>query len=117
MTKGKRNKMLLSLSIALTSFIAFNGNANAAVAAPRIAEQTSLEQGSEVKQARTSNEALQDWKNWVDDHAYSLNSIQPESFESKIASNKFEDLEMLKPLLHDKRIVFFRRKLAWCCRV
>jgi len=71
--------MLLSLSIALTSFIAFNGNANAAVAAPKIAEQTSLEQGSEVKQARTSNEALQDWKNWVNDHAYSLNSIQPES--------------------------------------
>lgn len=107
MTKGKRNKMLLSLSIALTSFIAFNGNANAAVAAPKIAEQTSLEQGSEVKQARTSNEALQDWKNWVNDHAYSLNSIQPESFESiKIASSKFEDLEMLKPLLHDKRIVF-----------
>lgn len=43
----------------------------------------------------------------MNDHAYSLTSIQPEPASSqKIPSNKFEDLAMLKPLLHDKRIVF-----------
>jgi len=46
-------------------------------------------------------------KKWANDHAYSLSSIQPETFDGqKIPANKFDDLEMLKPLLHDKRIVF-----------
>ena len=44
---------------------------------------------------------------WTNDHAYSLTSIQPETVgQQNIPSTKFEDLEMLKPLLHDKRIVF-----------
>ncbi|WP_068985040.1 erythromycin esterase family protein [Lysinibacillus xylanilyticus] len=107
MSKGKKRKVLLSLSIALTSFAAFNGVSNASTAVPALEERVAVENNSEVKQARTSNETLQDWKKWTNDHAYSLTSIQPETVgQQKISSDKFEDLEMLKPLLQDKRIVF-----------
>ncbi|MFJ3390338.1 MULTISPECIES: erythromycin esterase family protein [unclassified Lysinibacillus] len=107
MTKGKKRKVLLSLSIALTSFVAFNGVSNASAAVPVVEERVALDNKLEVKQARTSSETLQDWKKWTNDHAYSLTSIQPEAVgQQNIPSTKFEDLEMLKPLLHDKRIVF-----------
>ncbi|MCL1697227.1 erythromycin esterase family protein [Lysinibacillus sp. BPa_S21] len=107
MTKGKKRKVLLSLSIALTSFVTFNGVSNASVAVPAIEERVAFDNKLEVKAARTSNETLQDWKKWTNDHAYSLTSIQPEAVgKQNIPSTKFEDLEMLKPLLHDKRIVF-----------
>lgn len=90
--------------MALTSLIAFSGITSALAAVPAIKEQ---ENYGMVQQARTSNETLQDWKKWANDHAYSLSSIQPEAISAqKIPSSKFEDLEMLKPLLHDKRIVF-----------
>lgn len=107
MSKGKKRKVLLSLSIALTSFAAFNGVSNASAAVPAVEERVALDNNLEVKQARTSSETLQDWKKWTSDHAYSLTSIQPEAVgQQNIPSTKFEDLEMLKPLLHDKRIVF-----------
>ncbi|MEB2281875.1 erythromycin esterase family protein [Lysinibacillus xylanilyticus] len=107
MTKGKKRKVLLSLSIALTSFAAFNGASSASAAIPAVEERVALDNKLEVKQARTSSETLQDWKKWTNDHAYSLTSIQPETVgQQNIPSTKFEDLEMLKPLLHDKRIVF-----------
>ncbi|MGE7997765.1 erythromycin esterase family protein [Lysinibacillus sp. NPDC093190] len=107
MIKGKKRKVLLSLSIALTNFVAFNGVSNASAAVPAVEERVALDNKLEVKQTRTSNETLQDWKKWTNDHAYSLTSIQPEAVgQQNIPSTKFEDLEMLKPLLHDKRIVF-----------
>ncbi len=92
------------LSTALTSLIVFSGITSASAADPAIKEK---EKYGAVQQARTTTETLEDWKKWVNDHAYSLTSIQPEPASSqKIPSNKFEDLAMLKPLLHDKRIVF-----------
>lgn len=92
------------LSTALTSLIVFSGITSASAAAPAVKEQ---EKYGVAQQARTTTETLEDWKTWVNDHAYSLTSIQPETASSKkIPSNKFEDLAMLKPLLHDKRIVF-----------
>ncbi len=92
------------LSTALTSLIVFSGITSASAADPAIKEQ---EKYGAVQQARTTTVTLEDWKKWVNDHAYSLTSIQPEPASSqKIPSNKFEDLAMLKPLLHDKRIVF-----------
>ncbi|EAZ86744.1 erythromycin esterase family protein [Lysinibacillus fusiformis] len=92
------------LSTALTSLIVLCGITSASAAAPAIKEQ---EKYGAVQQARTTTETLEDWKKWVNDHAYSLTSIQPEPASSqKIPSTKFEDLAMLKPLLHDKRIVF-----------
>lgn len=107
MTKGKKRKVLLSLTIALTSFAAFSGLSNASAAVPVVDERGALDNSLGVKQARTSSETLQDWKKWTNDHAYSLTSIQPEAIDQQnIPSTKFEDLEMLKPLLHDKRIVF-----------
>jgi len=92
------------LSTALTSLIVFSGITSASAAAPAIKEQ---EKYGVVQQARTTTETLEDWKKWVNDHAYSLTYIQPEKASSKkIPSTKFEDLAMLKPILHDKRIVF-----------
>lgn len=88
----------------LTDIVGFS---SASAAAPSITEEITIENDLTVKQARTSNETIIEWKNWVNDHAYSLTSIQPEKVEQqKIPSSNFEDLEMLKPLLHDKRIVF-----------
>ncbi|MFJ7921132.1 erythromycin esterase family protein [Lysinibacillus fusiformis] len=102
MKQYRKRKALLST--ALTSLIVFSGITSASAAAPAIKEQ---EKYGVVQQARTTTETLEDWKKWVNDHAYSLTSIQPEPASSqKIPSTKFEDLGMLKPLLHDKRIVF-----------
>ncbi|MFL1998018.1 erythromycin esterase family protein [Lysinibacillus irui] len=105
MKKARKHKVLLSF--ALASLMTLNGVASVSAAVPAKEQQVNIENKSTVKQARTSNETLLDWKNWVNDHAYSLSSIQPEvSSGTKIPSNQFADLEMLKPLLHDKRIVF-----------
>ncbi|GAA0393556.1 erythromycin esterase family protein [Paenibacillus motobuensis] len=54
--------------------------------------------------ARTTQETLADWEAWTKNHAYRLETIKP--VEGKIEPGSFKDLEMLKPLLHDKRIVF-----------
>ncbi|MCS1390206.1 erythromycin esterase family protein [Lysinibacillus boronitolerans] len=103
MRKARKHKVLLSF--ALASLMTVSGVVNVSAAVP-VNEQI-IKNDSAVKQARTSNETLLDWKKWVNDHAYSLSSIQPETFAGqKIPANKFDDLEMLKPLLHDKRIVF-----------
>ena len=63
MKKGKKCKVLLSLSIALTSFAAFNGVSSASAAIPAVEERVALDNKLEVKQARTTSETLQDWKN------------------------------------------------------
>lgn len=103
MRKARKHKVLLSF--ALASLMTVSGVVNVSAAVP-VNEQI-IKNDSAVKQARTSNETLLDWKKWANDHAYSLSSIQPETFNvQKIPANKFDDLEMLKPLLHDKRIVF-----------
>ncbi len=110
MRKARKHKVLLSF--ALASLMTVSGVVNVSAAVP-VNEQI-IKNDSAVKQARTSNETLLDWKKWVNDHAYSLSSIQPETFDGqKIPANKFNDLEMLKPLLHDKRIVFLGGKLSW----
>lgn len=103
MRKARKHKVLLSFTLA--SLMTVSGVVNVSAAVP-VNEQI-IKNDSAVKQARTSNETLLDWKKWANDHAYSLSSIQPETFDGqKIPANKFDDLEMLKPLLHDKRIVF-----------
>ncbi|WP_227793415.1 erythromycin esterase family protein [Paenibacillus guangzhouensis] len=68
-----------------------------------------LGQGPEAKTARSYQTAVSDWKRWVADHAYALHTIQPESWSANggsIAQDKFSDLDMLIPLLADKRIVY-----------
>ncbi|MFJ7375053.1 erythromycin esterase family protein [Lysinibacillus capsici] len=103
MRKARKHKVLLSF--ALASLMTVSGVVN--VSAAVLVNEQIIKNDSAVKQARTSNETLLDWKKWANDHAYSLSSIQPETFDGqKIPANKFDDLEMLKPLLHDKRIVF-----------
>ncbi|WP_107840402.1 hypothetical protein [Metasolibacillus meyeri] len=48
---------------------------------------------AEVQQTSTVDETIEEWKEWANDHAYKLTSIQP--------TDDFENVEMLKPLLHD----------------
>ncbi|MFD0617853.1 erythromycin esterase family protein [Paenibacillus sp. GCM10027629] len=63
----------------------------------------------QVRTARSYQAALSDWKRWAADHAYALNTIQPEPWSSNggsIAQDKFSDLDMMIPLLADKRIVY-----------
>ncbi|WP_051217383.1 hypothetical protein [Paenibacillus assamensis] len=52
---------------------------------------------------------MADWISWIKDNAYALDSIEPEKIEfgsGKIAKKEFDDLQMLKPLLQSKRIVY-----------
>ncbi|GGG19858.1 erythromycin esterase family protein [Paenibacillus aceti] len=74
---------------------------------PAYAEAQATNPRSEAESqlvARTTKETLADWEVWTRDHAYRLETIKP--VEGKIEPGSFNDLEMLKPLLHDKRIVF-----------
>ncbi|MCY9541589.1 erythromycin esterase family protein [Paenibacillus alvei] len=59
--------------------------------------------------ARSYQVALSEWKHWAVDHAYAMSKIQPEQWSSSggwIEQGKFSDLDMLIPLLADKRIVY-----------
>ncbi|NWL86670.1 erythromycin esterase [Paenibacillus sp. 79R4] len=67
-------------------------------------EVNSLSETPTHQVARTTQETLADWEAWTRDHAYRLETIKP--VEGKIEPGSFKDLDMLKPLLHDKRIVF-----------
>lgn len=63
----------------------------------------------QVRTARSYQATLSDWKRWAADHAYALHTIQPESWSSNggsIGQDKFSDLDILIPLLADKRIVY-----------
>ena len=103
MKKARKHKVLLSFVLA--SLLTLNGVASVSAAVPTT-EQVNIENDSTVKQARTSNETLLDWKNG---RMIMHTACHPSSLKclmDKNPSNKFEDLEMLKPLLHDKRIVF-----------
>lgn len=71
MRKARKHKVLLSF--ALASLMTVSGVVNVSAAVP-VNEQI-IKNDSAVKQARTSNETLLDWKKWVNDHAYSLSSI------------------------------------------
>ncbi|MGF7048265.1 erythromycin esterase [Paenibacillus sp. DS2015] len=57
-----------------------------------------------VTEVRTAGEAIHEWESWTAEHAYKLESIQP--VDDQEGAGQFKDLDMLKPLLHDKRIVF-----------
>ncbi|MCY9528529.1 MULTISPECIES: erythromycin esterase family protein [Paenibacillus] len=59
--------------------------------------------------ARNYQAALSEWKRWAADHAYTWNHIQPEQWSPNggaIVQDKMSDLDMLIPLLADKRIVY-----------
>jgi len=95
-----------SLSLALASVIALGTMLS--FGAPIHAQASSDKQVGQLEQARTSSQTREDWKNWLSDNAVSLNSINPEQTgsDARIAPEKFADLEALKPLLQDKRIVY-----------
>lgn len=97
MLKNKTKHMLTAfiLTASVIGSTVFTGN-SAYAAAEAV-------QGK-VTEVRTSNEAVAEWESWTKDHAYKLESIQPAN--SKGGAGQFKDLDMLKPLLHDKRIVF-----------
>ncbi|WP_019419421.1 erythromycin esterase family protein [Paenibacillus sp. OSY-SE] len=55
----------------------------------------------------TSTDFRQQWENWIRENAYALDTIQPvEMKDGQIHKDSFADLDMLKPLLLDKRIVY-----------
>lgn len=97
MLKNKTGRMLTAMTLAASIIggTVFTGS-RAYAAAEAV-------QGN-VTEVRTSSEAIAEWEDWAKDHAYKLDSIQP--VNSKAGAEQFKDLDMLKPLLHDKRIVF-----------
>lgn len=97
---GKMNKRKLAGIIAA----AVLGAQLFASTAPVYAAELNQMGEAVSKVARTTKEALADWEAWTRDHAYRLDTIKP--VEDKIEKESFKDLAMLKPLLHDKRIVF-----------
>ena len=73
-------------------------------AASSTAVETIHGQVTQVETAKTSDEKIAEWNKWARDHAYRLESIQPAKTGQE--TDSFSDLEMLRPLLHDKRMVF-----------
>lgn len=112
--RGRFSIVLLTLTM-ITATLASTGNpartahgeAGAGTSSQSVNGTTVHEQ--QGRTARSYQAALSDWKRWAADHAYALNTIQPEPWSSNggdITQDKFSDLDMLIPLLADKRIVY-----------
>ncbi|MCR8846497.1 erythromycin esterase family protein [Paenibacillus sp. SC116] len=108
--------LLLTATVALTS-VSYAAAPSSIVFAqsntPSKQEEQSEQQADkqteqkESKQARSYTEAITDWKKYANDYAYVLKSIQPEKrVNGAVPEGNFEDLNMLVPLLADKRIVY-----------
>lgn len=89
---------LLTVSI-LGAAVTLEGGSRTAYAA-----ENSQNQAAEGKGARTSDEKIADWNAWAKENVYRLDTIQPSNGDG--GADSFRDLNMLKPLLYDKRIVF-----------
>ncbi|MGF9698001.1 erythromycin esterase family protein [Paenibacillus sp. MABNR03] len=99
--KRKIGTVLALTSAILASSLYPTGLAGAAASATM---ETIQGQVTQVQSAKTSDEKIAEWNEWARDHAYRLDSIQP--VKTGQEPDSFSDLEMLKPLLYDKRIVF-----------
>ena len=97
MLKQKTEKMLIACMLTASIIGGTVVTGSSAYAASESAE-------GKVAEVRTSKDAIAEWESWIKDHAYKLESIQPVGIKG--GEGQFKDLEMLKPLLHDKRIVF-----------
>lgn len=101
MTLHKTRKAFTALMLAT---VLLGGTASYAGSAQAAAPDTIQGKVTEVRPARTHEEKIAEWEAWAADHAYKLDSIQPVGSNGK--PDSFQDLEMLKPLLQDKRFVF-----------
>lgn len=106
--------VLLGSVIAFGTLLSFGATAHGQAAAEtkqgegKAAAQASAGTADAVPdRARTSTEARLEWKQWMKDNAIALDSIQPEAApQALIPAERFADLDALKPLLEDKRIVY-----------
>ncbi|MCY7484218.1 erythromycin esterase family protein [Paenibacillus alvei] len=107
MKSQKLNWKRQSMSLALASVIALSTLLSFGVV-PVYGQASADKQDAQLDQARTSSQTRDDWKKWLNDNAFSIQSIQPEQtgLDAYIVPEKFTDLEALRPLLQDKRIVY-----------
>ncbi|XGA14761.1 erythromycin esterase family protein [Paenibacillus thiaminolyticus] len=105
--------VLLASVIACGTLLSFGATAHGEAAANdkqgagKAAAPSSAGTAAAPDRARTSTEARQEWKQWMKDNAIALDSIQPEAAtHALIPAERFADLDGLKPLLQDKRIVY-----------
>lgn len=105
--------VLLASVMACGTLLSFGATAHGEAAAndkpevDKAAVQSSAGTAAAPDRARTSTEARQEWKQWMKDNAIALDSIQPEAAtHALIPAERFADLDALKPLLQDKRIVY-----------
>lgn len=102
MTKWTRRSVqlfaasVISLSALFSWAPAAHGEANPAAAASTAAVSGTV-----------STKFRQQWEDWLRTNAYALDTIQPAATkDGQAAEGSFADLDMLKPLLLDKRIVY-----------
>ncbi|MCM3494932.1 erythromycin esterase family protein [Paenibacillus lactis] len=101
MTLHKTRKAFTALMLAT---VLLGGTASYAGSTQAAAPDTIQGKVTEIRPARTHEEKIAEWEAWAADHAYKLDTIQPVGPDGK--PDSFKDLEMLKPLLQDKRFVF-----------
>ncbi|WP_256984800.1 MULTISPECIES: erythromycin esterase family protein [Paenibacillus] len=99
--KRKTGAVFALTTAILASSLYPTGHVGAAVGSTM---ETIQGQVTQVQSAKTSDEKIAEWNEWAKDHAYRLDSIQP--VKTGQEPDSFSDLNMLKPLLYDKRIVF-----------
>ncbi|TVX88334.1 erythromycin esterase family protein [Paenibacillus agilis] len=119
----RRRLQVMLLTVTMTAMVMTtwlgsisSAQAQASAAQPAQKSEQAAKQGEQAKgqvehktdsKARTYKESIADWKKYANDHAYALKSIQPEKrVNGSIPASNFEDLDMLIPLLADKRIVY-----------
>ncbi|WP_289356672.1 erythromycin esterase family protein [Paenibacillus sp. S-12] len=100
--KRKSIHVLFASVIALGTMLSWQP-----VAYGQSAPAASMDAQNKTISGSTSNQFTEEWHQWIKNNAYALESILPEQTKNGlIASDRFKDLDMLKPLLSDKRIVY-----------
>jgi len=99
--KRKSIPVLFASVLALGSMLSWQSTVHGQAATAATSMQSTTIAGT------SSTKFTEDWHKWIKNNAYTLDTITPESTkDGAVTGERFKDLDMLKPLLSDKRIVY-----------
>ncbi|MFW5433386.1 erythromycin esterase family protein [Paenibacillus apiarius] len=105
--KRRGTSLFLASIMTFGTLLSFGATAHGQSASEKGSAADTTLAAASPERARTSTETRQEWTEWMRQNAIALDSIQPETTKDTVVpAERFTDLEALKPLLQDKRIVY-----------